>query len=117
MNSAENIVKDTDPKTDTPKDEPSTLLKFSKPYKFEDNTYTEIDLAGLESLTAQDMIAAEKYLNRAGVFSPIPEMTSEYVCFIASKTSDQPIEFFKGLPPKDAIKLKNKITGFFYGED
>ena len=101
----------------TPKAEPDTLLKFGKPYTFEDVVYTEIDLAGLEGLTAEDMIAAEKYLNRAGIFSPIPEMTSEYVCFIASKVTDHPIEFFKNLPPKEAVKLKNKVTSFFYGED
>lgn len=95
----------------------TTLFKFSKPYKFEDATYTEIDLSGLESLTAEDMIAAEKYLSKLGIISPIPEMTSEYACFIANKISGLPIEFFKGLPPKDAVKLKNKITGFFYGED
>lgn len=107
------VEKDTDGKSASD----TTLFKFSKPYKFEGKTYTEIDFSGLDSLTAEDMIAAEKYLSRAGVISPIPEMTSEYVCFIASRISDQPIEFFKRLPPKDAVKLKNRITGFFYGED
>lgn len=97
--------------------EPDTLLKFNKPYEFEGKSYDEIDLSGLTRMTAEDMIAAEKYLNRAGVFSPIPEMTSEYVCFIASRASGQPIEFFKHLPPKEAVKLKNRITSFFYGED
>jgi hypothetical protein len=95
----------------------STLVAFAKPYRFEDQTYTEIDLAGLETLTAEDMIAAEKFLNRSGVFSPIPEMTTEYVSFIAAKASKQPIEFFKGLPPKDAVRVKNRVTSFFYGED
>ena len=42
--------------------ESDTLIKFSKPYVFEGQTYTEIDLAGLENLTARDMIDAEKYL-------------------------------------------------------
>ena len=97
--------------------EPETLLKLTKPYKFEGHEYTEVDLAGLDSLTASDMIAAEKYLNRTGIISPIPDMTMEYVCFIAGKTSGLPVEFFKGLPPRDATKLKNKITGFFYTGD
>ena len=38
-----------------------------------------------------------------------------YVCFIASKISDQPIEFFMGLSPRDMNRVKNKVTGFFYG--
>ena len=54
---------------------------------------------------------------RSGVFSPLPEMTVEYVQFIAARASGQPVEFFKGLPPKDAIKVKNRVTSFFYGED
>ena len=94
-----------------------TLLTLSKPYTFEGQTYTEIDLAGLETLTAEDMIAAEKYLNRSGIISPIPDMTLEHVCFMASRTSGLPVEFFKRLPPKDATKLKNKITTFFYSGD
>lgn len=103
--------------TATKEAESTTLLKLSKPYPFEGRTYTEIDLAGLENLTAEDMIAAEKYTNRTGIISPIPDMTMEYICFIAAKTAGQPIEFFKGLPPKDATKLKNKVSSFFYGED
>ena len=97
--------------------ENDALLIFGKPYKFEDHTYTQIDLSGLENLTAEDMIAAEKYLTRTGIYSPIPEMSIQYVCQIASRVTDQPIEFFQHLPPKEVIKLKNKVTGFFYGAD
>jgi hypothetical protein len=103
--------------TAQPDEESGTLVKFAKPYRFEDQTYTEVDLTGLENLTAEDMIAAEKFLNRSGVFSPIPEMSTEYVSFIAAKASKLPIEFFKGLPPKDAVRVKNRVTSFFYGED
>lgn len=92
-------------------------VKFRKPYLFEGNRYDGIDLSGLESLTAQDMLEGEKHLARNGVMTALPEMTMEYVCFMAVLASDKPIEFFKGLPPKDAIKVKNRITGFFYGED
>ena len=114
---------DTIEKTNTPTqeapapEESATLVTFSKPYHFEGQNYKDIDLAGLERLTAEDMIAAEKFLNRSGLISPIPEMTAEYICFIASRASDQPIEFFKGLPPRAAVRLKNKVTSFFYGED
>ena len=65
----------------------TTLVKFSKPYKFEGQTYSEIDLSGMDSLTAEDMIAAEKHLMRTGVFSPLPEMTVEYVQFIAARAA------------------------------
>lgn len=98
-------------------EESPTLVTLTKPFKFEGKTYTEIDLSGLENMSASDMCAAEKHLNRSGMFSPLPEMTAEYVCYIAAQTSDFPIEFFKALPPRDFIRVKNKVTNFFYGED
>ena len=101
---------------ETPAAESDTLIKFSKPYVFEGQTYTEIDLAGLENLTARDMIDAEKYLFKSGIISPLPDQTSEYICFIANRATGRPVEFFKGLPTKDAVKVKNKVTSFFYGE-
>ena len=121
----ENTEKKTIPLPDTasqasrtaPENDPPTLVRFSKPYTFEGETYTEIDLAGMEGLTTRDMTAAEKHLAKNGQVSPIPEMTMEYACFIAMLSTDKPIEFFRGLPTKDAIKLKNRVTNFFYGED
>lgn len=101
---------------EAPEDNP-LYVKFSKPYDFEGERYNGVDLSGLESLSAQDMLDAEKHLARNNVVTPLPEMSMEYVCFMAVKASDKPIEFFKGLPPKDAIKVKNRVTGFFYGED
>lgn len=94
----------------------TTIIKLSKPYLFEDKTYEEIDLSGLDNLSAEDMIAADKYLSRSGTFSVMPEMSLEYSCFIASRATNMPVEFFRRLPPKDAIKLKNRVTSFFYGE-
>lgn len=95
--------------------EESAVVVLSKPYRFEDKTYTEIDLSGLEELTTEDMVAAEKYLSRSGNFSVMPEMSIEYACFICSRATDLPVEFFRRLPPKDGVRLKNRVTGFFYG--
>lgn len=106
--------------TETPAEqaeEVSLTVKFSKPYRFEDETYKEIDLSGMDNLTAEDMIAADKYLARNGNVTVMPEMSLEYACFIASKATDLPVEFFRRLPPKDAIKVKNRVTNFFYSED
>lgn len=94
-----------------------TLVRFATPYRFEGKTYTEIDLSGLETLTAKDMVNAESWLTKHGIVSALPEMTYEYVSFMASVASGQPMEFFKGLSPRNAIKVKNKVTSFFYGQD
>lgn len=97
--------------------DPPTFVRFSGTYKFEGKAYSGIDLAGLESLTAKDMVDAENWLIKHGIVSALPEMTYEYVSFMASIASGQPIEFFKGLSPKNAIRVKNKVTSFFYGQD
>ena len=93
------------------------LIKFRKPFIFEDETYKEIDLSGLEDLSAQDMIQAQRTMERSGSINVLPEMSLEYACIFASKATKIPVEFFQALPPKEAIKVKNKVTNFFYGED
>lgn len=93
------------------------ILRFNKPYEFEGKTYNEVDLSGLENMTAKDMIETQKVLDRSGTFSVIPEMSVEYACIIASRATHHPIEFFKGMPMKEAVKLKNRVTSFFYGTD
>ena len=93
------------------------LIKFSKPVIFEDETYKEIDLSGLEDLSARDMIQAQRTMERSGSINVLPEMSLEYACIFASKATKMPVEFFQALPPKEAIKVKNKVTNFFYGED
>ena len=98
-------------------DDPESYVRFHKPYLFEGNLYAGIDLKAIENLSAKDMCEAEKYLSRQGIVSPLPEMTMEYIAFIANKATGQPLEFFKNLPPKDATKVKNRVTSFFYGED
>lgn len=98
-------------------EEVSYVVKFHRPYHFEEKVYKEIDLSGIENLSAEDMIAADKYLTKGGNFSVMPEMSLEYACFIAGRATDLPVEFFRRLPPKDAIKVKNRVTNFFYGED
>lgn len=100
-------------------DEKVTTYKvvFNKPYVFEDKEYKEVDLAGMENMSAADMIAAQKVLDRSGTFSVLPEMSLQYACVIASRATKMPIEFFEHLPMKEAIKLKNRVTSFFYGQD
>lgn len=93
------------------------VVVFNKPYTFEGTTYTKVDLSGLDNLTAADMIAANKVLDRTGSFTFLPEMSLEYACIIASKAANLPVEFFKGLHPREAVKVKNRVTAFFYGTD
>ena len=103
--------------TNAQEDESSTLVKFSKAYRFEGKDYTEVDLSGMEDMTAGDLCAVAKLANRELGVTPIPEMTLPYAMYMAARASHRPVEFFKGLPPVEAMKLKNLVTGFLYGGD
>lgn len=92
-------------------------IKFRKPYTFEDQVYEGVDLSGLEDLSARDMIATQRSMERSGSINVIPEMSLEYACIFASRATGYPVEFFQELPPREAIKVKNRVTNFFYGED
>lgn len=100
------------------KDDVSMVIKFKKPYVFEKKEYTELDLSCLEDLQASDMIATNKYMQRtsAGI-DVMPEVSLEYACVLASKATKLPIEFFTSLPPREAMKVKNRVMGFLFGSD
>lgn len=93
------------------------LVVFKKPYFFEGESYESVDLSGLESLSAADMIAVNKTIERGGTVNVLPEMSLEYACLISARACGKPVEFFKALPPKEALKVKNRVTNFLYGED
>ncbi len=93
------------------------IIKFKTPYNFEGSSYTEVDLTGLEELSVTEMIAAEKEFMAKGNTPLLQEMSMEYACILANKVTGKPIEFFKQMPLKHGIKLKNTVTSFFYNED
>ena len=93
------------------------LVKFHSTYAYEGETYDSVDLSGLEKLRADDMIAVNKIMERSGTVNVIPEMSLEYACLISARATKKPVEFFRQLPPKDALKVKNRVTNFLYGED
>lgn len=58
------------------------LVFFKKPFTFEGVSYESVDLSGLESLSAADMIAVNKTIERGGTVNVLPEMSLEYACLI-----------------------------------
>ena len=53
-------------------EEESLVLKFRKPYTFENQEYTEVDLSGMEDMTAGDLCAVAKLANRDLGVTPFP---------------------------------------------
>lgn len=93
------------------------LVVFKIPFVFEGRQYESIDLSGLEQLSARDMISVNKAIERGGTVNVLPEMSLEYACLISAKATQMPVEFFQALPPREALKIKNRVTNFLYGED
>lgn len=93
-------------KTEEMPEENRYLVVFKKPFVYEGVSYKEIDLSGLEELSAQDMIEANKIMERSGSVNAIPELSLEYACIISARATGKPVEFFKALPPKEAVKVK-----------
>ncbi len=82
------------------------LVFFKKPFTFEGVSYESVDLSGLESLSAADMIAVNKTIERGGTVNVLPEMSLEYACLISARASGKPVEFFKALPPRRLLRLR-----------
>ena len=97
--------------------EESLIVKLSKTYNFEGEQISEIDFSGLEDVTAKTMIKANKVLTASGDVQIMPESSLHYALIIAAECTKYPIEFYETLRPKDATKIKNTVTGFFYGEE
>ena len=98
-------------------DEDSLILTFARPYKFEGQAHTEVDLSGLEDTSATDLMAVNKILSRKGTVSAMPEMSLDFAIYMAARVTKMPVEFFMGLPSRETVKLKNIVVGFLYGGD
>lgn len=116
MNKEETKVVTID-KAEAKTEENDMIVKFSKTYNFEGENISQVDLSGMDELNANDMIKANKVLQANGVVSAIPETNLEYALVIAASATGRPVEFFKGLRPRDAMKIKTKVTNFLFGEE
>ena len=98
-------------------DDDELIIKFRKPYVFDRETFTELDLHGLEDLRGRDLTAIEKAFNKTGVSSFVPESTTTYAKIVATKVTGLPAEFFEDLPVGEVEKIKNAVVGFFYKDE
>lgn len=97
--------------------EGSLVVSLSRAYDFEGEKVSEIDFSGLEDVTAKTMIKANKTLTATGDVQVMPESSLHYALIIAADCTKYPIEFYETLRPRDATKIKNTVTSFFYGEE
>lgn len=95
-------------------------LKFRKPYQFEGKEYKSVDLSGMEDLKTTDLLSINRFMEMEGTsfgLGTTPEMTLEYACHVAAKATSLPVEFFRALPAREGLRIKNRVVAFFYGLD
>ena len=91
-------------------------VRFTKTYNFEGEKVSEVDFSGLENATAKTLIKAGKVLTTAGDIQVLPEMSLHYALIVAGECTKYPFEFYETLAPRDAVRVKNIVTNFMYGE-
>lgn len=98
----------------TPQDERENIVKLNKPYLFEGKEYPEIDLSGLEKLTVQDAIDAQRQLfgEQEVAAAVLCETTTAFARVIAAKATELPIEFFKLMPRGVARRVAGAVRGY-----
>ena len=102
-------------KMETAEKEDRLLVPLSGTYHFEGEDIDVMDLRSLRDVMAADMIKVSRMMSMAGIVESNEEMSLEYACNLAGSVTGRPIEFYKSLKAPDAIKLKNRTTGFFFG--
>ena len=96
------------------------VIELKKPYLFEDEEYAAIDLSGMENLTMQDAIEAQKNVVGTGEDSVIlyaPEASQAFIDEIAAMAAKQPVEFFNGMPIGLSDKVRTAVQGVFSADD
>lgn len=92
------------------------IIEFKEPYNFEGKEYKELDLSGIQELTADDLCNAQKMLTDMGTVVTMPEIDYTYNLILAAKATKLPLEFFKALPGRYAAKIKVMVTGYFLAD-
>lgn len=116
MAEEKNMTVATEEKTEAaaPKTESQYLLKLNHHYVFEGKEYAEIDLAGLDKLTVQDAINAQRQLfnEREPAAMLLCETTTAFVRILAAKATGLPIEFFKLAPRSVSRRIYGMVMGY-----
>ncbi len=92
-------------------------VKLSKTYEFEGARISEIDLSGLENLTAEDVIKAQQSLTIQQYVTAQPETDPKYCLLMAAYATQLPSEFFYKLSAKDTSKLKLRVSSYFFDSE
>ncbi|MDR0924296.1 MAG: phage tail assembly protein [Hungatella sp.] len=93
---------------------PTVIVKLYDSYTFDGVEIKEIDLSGLYDMTAEDMFAVDEQMRRRGYSGQNPEITRLYALLTAARINHKPWEWCNRMKARDAVRIKNVVSGFFY---
>lgn len=90
------------------------VVNLTKEYEFEDSKISSVNLTNISNLTGDDIMRIQQSMVSAGTVITQLELDPQYCLMVAAKASDIPFEFFKQLNIKDATKVKNAVSAYFF---
>ena len=105
--------------TDSDTPEGAYVHEFTKPYTFEDKTYTRL-IFDFEKLIGDDLVAIENEMAAVGEYALSPEISTSFLYRLAAKAAGVGSDVILHLPIREFGKVKNKAQSFLvstgYGE-
>ena len=97
--------------TDSDTPEGAYVHEFTKPYTFEDKTYTRL-IFDFEKLIGDDLVAIENEMAAVGEFALSPEISTSFLYRLAARAAGVGSDVISSLPIRDFGKIKNKSRDF-----
>lgn len=105
--------------TDSDTPEGAYVHEFTKPYIFEEKTYTRL-VFDFEKLIGDDLVAIENEMAAVGEYALSPEISTSFLYRLAAKAAGVGSDVILHLPIREFGKVKNKAQSFLvstgYGE-
>lgn len=97
--------------TDSDTPEGAYVHEFTKPYIFEEKTYTRL-VFDFEKLIGDDLVAIENEMAAVGEYALSPEISSSFLYRLAAKAAGVGSDVIAHMPIRDFGKIKNKSRDF-----
>lgn len=97
--------------TDSDTPEGAYVHEFTKPYTFEEKTYTRL-VFNFEKLIGDDLVAIENEMAAVGEYALSPEISTSFLYRLAAKAAGVGSDVIAHMPIRDFGKIKNKSRDF-----
>ena len=97
--------------TDSDTPEGAYVHEFTKPYTFEEKTYTKL-VFDFEKLIGDDLVAIENEMAAVGEYALSPEISTSFLYRLAAKAAGVGSDVIAHMPIRDFGKIKNKSRDF-----